>query len=115
MENKLAKELTDTQLAIREVEGQIATKARDLQTKLAELKQYEAEQRAKILSVMEKNDIKKLENDFLSITYVAATNRMGVDLTKLKEEEPEVYKKYLKTSPIKASIRLKFKEQSDAN
>lgn len=112
VDKKVTEAFTENQLAIRNVEGQIAVKVKEFQDQLATLKQQDVELRQKIMAAMEKGDIKKFENEHLTITYIAATNRMGVDLGKLKEEEPEVYKKYLKTSPIKASIRLKIKGES---
>lgn len=110
MDKKVTEEFTQTQLAIRKVEQEMALQVKDFQDRLNGLKTRDNELRANIMAAMEKNDIKKFENEFLSITYIAATNRMGIDLAKLKEEKPEVYKEYLKTTPIKASIRLKIKE-----
>lgn len=110
MDKKIAAEFTSNQLAIAKVEGQIAERVKAFNAELETLKQRDQELRQNIMTAMEKNDIKKFENESLSITYIAATRRVGIDTTKLKEEQPEVYKQYLKTSAIKASIRLKIKE-----
>lgn len=42
----------------------------------------------------------------IKLTYVAPTTRTSVDTKKLKEEEPDIVKKYTKTTNVKASIRL---------
>ena len=43
----------------------------------------------------------------ITLTYVAPSTRTTIDSKKLKEEEPEIAKKFSKTTNVKASIRLK--------
>lgn len=43
--------------------------------------------------------------DGLKFTYVSSSTRNTVDSKKLQEEYPEIYKKVLKTSNVKSSIR----------
>ena len=43
----------------------------------------------------------------VELTYVAPSTRNIIDSKKLKEEEPELAKKFTKTTNVKASIRLK--------
>ena len=40
------------------------------------------------------------------ITYVSPTTKTIIDSKKLKEEEPELVKKYTKTSSVAASVRI---------
>jgi hypothetical protein len=40
------------------------------------------------------------------LTYVSPTTRSTIDSKKLKEEEPELVKKYTKVSNVKASVRI---------
>lgn len=42
----------------------------------------------------------------LKFTYVAPTVRTGIDSKKLQEEEPEIYKKFIKTTNVSGSIRI---------
>lgn len=42
----------------------------------------------------------------IKVTYVAPNTRTSIDTKKLKEEEPELAKKFTKTSQVSASIRL---------
>lgn len=44
--------------------------------------------------------------DDLKITHVSASTRTSVDTKKLKEEEPEIAKKYTKTTNVKATLKL---------
>lgn len=40
------------------------------------------------------------------LTYVSPSTRATIDNKKLKEEEPEIAKKYMKMTNVKASVRL---------
>lgn len=40
------------------------------------------------------------------LTYVSPSTRTTIDSKKLKEEEPEIAKKFTKTTNVKASVRL---------
>ena len=42
----------------------------------------------------------------VKLIYVAPTTRVSIDTKKLKEEEPEIAKKFSRTSDVKASVRL---------
>lgn len=42
----------------------------------------------------------------IKVTYVAPTARTILDTKKLKEEEPELVKQFMKVSKVKASVRL---------
>lgn len=44
--------------------------------------------------------------DGIKFTYVKGSIRKTVDSKKLQEEYPEIYKKCIKESPVKSSIRL---------
>lgn len=59
---------------------------------------------------MENNNIEMFDNDFVHINYIAPTVRATLDQKKLKEEDLETYSKYLKTTDVKSSVRIKVKE-----
>lgn len=40
------------------------------------------------------------------LTYVSPSIRTSIDSKKLKEEEPEIAKKFTKTTPVNASVRI---------
>ena len=44
--------------------------------------------------------------DSVKLTYVSPSIRNTIDSKKLKEEEPELAKKFTKTSNVKATVRL---------
>ena len=44
--------------------------------------------------------------DSVKLTYVSPSTRNTIDSKKLKEEEPELAKKFAKTSNVKATVRI---------
>jgi hypothetical protein len=61
------------------------------------------------LQAMEENGVIKLENELLSVSYVAEYEKETLDTAKLKKELPEIYDGYIKMSKVKASVRIKAK------
>lgn len=84
---------------------------RKLEVQLQQNEQRLNDFKEALLQAMEANGVKKWENDAIAVTYMPATLRKTVDTAKMKTEG--IYDQYTKESPVKASIRLKFKEKSD--
>lgn len=63
-----------------------------------------------ILKAMEQNGIKKIDNEFFTITYVKPTTRETIDSKRLKLEQPEIASQYTNISNVNASLRIKIKE-----
>ena len=59
-----------------------------------------------LYGTMEKEGIKTVDRGKLKITYVAPSTRTSVDSKKLQEKEPEIYKKYVKTTTVAGSIKI---------
>ena len=59
-----------------------------------------------LYGTMEKEGIKTVDRGNLKITYVAPSCRTSVDSKKLEKEEPEIYKKYIKTTTVAGSIKI---------
>lgn len=59
-----------------------------------------------LYGTMEKEGIKTVDRGNLKITYVAPSSRTSVDSKKLEKEEPEIYKKYAKTTTVAGSIKI---------
>ena len=64
----------------------------------------------KLISAMEDNGVKSIENDYFKITYVAPVVKTSIDTARLKKEKPELAKEYSKESTSKASVRITMKE-----
>lgn len=108
MDNLLI-EYSNNELELNKIEEQISIAIAELQNKQQELHNKNEIIKEQIKQAMEKEDVKKYENDFISITYVEATTRNTVDSTKLKEKYLDVYNDCLKISNVKSSIRIKVK------
>ena len=59
-----------------------------------------------LYGTMENEGIKTVDRNKLKITYVAPSTRVFVDSKKLQKEEPEIYKKYVKTTTVAGSIKI---------
>lgn len=99
------------------ISNELKTLDVDVQIKLYEdltlldrINQYQKELKAKILAEMEENNIKKFENDMLSITYVPeSTRKGGIDERKLIESGIDLDNYRKPDSKVKSSIRIKLK------
>lgn len=80
------------------------------------VKQAEAQQnkyKAIILKAMEEQGIKSYKNDYIGITYVGATQSVGVDTEKLKREYPQVWEQCMKLSNKKAYLKIAIKGEEN--
>ncbi|GAB3797225.1 hypothetical protein [Virgibacillus kimchii] len=79
---------------------------KELATKTKELK-------AELEKAMDEHDIKSIDNKFLKITRVAASQSRSIDLKKLKEKEPslhgELLEDYPKVTNRKAHVKFTVK------
>lgn len=107
---ELLKKYTNNELEIEELEKQMTMAIAQLKNSQTALKEANEKIKQEIMTSMEQNEVKKYENNFIAITYVAPTTKNTVDTKKLKEEYNEVYNKCLKTSDVKASLRIKIKD-----
>lgn len=99
---------SETQL-MQLVEVETLIKSIEEQKKQAE--EQAKELRAALMEEMEKQGVKSFENDRIKLTYVAPSTRQSVDSAKLKKEQPAIYEQYLKSSEVKASLRITLKEE----
>lgn len=94
-------------LQVSEQVYQILEKKRVLEQQIEEVNQQMSEIQDGILKAMEEHGIKWFENDQVRITYVEPTVRKSIDSAKLKKEG--LYDFYLKDSPVKSSLRIRWK------
>lgn len=88
----------------------VLKKLQELEIQSKQIIETEEILKADLLKAMETHNVKKWDNEVMTVTYTAPTTRTSIDSTKLKREMPEVAEKYTKTSNVKASIRIKLKE-----
>lgn len=105
---ELKKIASDEQLMqLLEVEALI----KSIEEKKKKAEEQAKELRAELMKAMEANGVKSFENDLIRITYVAPSTRQSIDSAKLKKEQPTIYASYLKSSEVKASLRITLKEE----
>lgn len=92
------------------VNAEISTKISQTIQTIENLKKDIKSFETAILNEMEEKGIKKFDNGQISITYIGSYKKNTVDSGKLKEELPDVYKKYSKESEVKASVKISKKE-----
>lgn len=74
-----------------------------------EMELKEKEVREALKKAMEENEIYSIEDDFIKVSYRNATTRTMVDSKRLKEEKPDIYEEYSKTSNVSSSITIEAK------
>ena len=79
-----------------------------------QIEMWKVTNRAKIVEIMKHNGVQTIDTGDVVFTYVSEHKQKQLDTTAIKEREPEIYEKYLKTSDIKESLRVKFKEFDNA-
>lgn len=84
----------------------------DIHKALVEIKKLEEKKKAiseQLAKAMEKFNIKKFENELVSITYIAETTRVSIDTKALKEKHPDIASELTKIQKVKASVRITLK------
>ena len=107
--DELLQKYANNELEIAKLETEMTTAIYQLKNTQTALKEANETIRQQIMASMQNNDIKKYENDYISITYVAPTTKKILDTAKLKESHLDIYEQCLKTSEVKASLRIKMK------
>lgn len=90
-----------------EIANELMQQLRAFQIKKTEMDIKEKELKNALLNAMEQNNIKKIENDLVKITYKAPAIRKSVDTKALKEQG--LYERFLVETEVKSSISLNWK------
>ena len=91
----------------------ILNKLHAVELRYQKLTQQREELKTKLLELFEANGIKKFENDEISIIYVEPTTQERFDSAKFKRDYPTIYQEYVKSVPVKASVRFKLKGEKE--
>ena len=102
--------ISDVDLGVSEEElvdlEELMEDIKSKEEKLNLLKEKVDKVKETLYGTMEKEGIKTVDRGKLKITYVAPSCRTSVDSKKLQKEEPEIYKKYVKTTTVAGSIKI---------
>lgn len=88
---------------------EVTKKIVEFEKQIKLIKEEEEKLKQSILTEMEKRNIIKLDNEDLTISYVAPYDRESFDSKAFKEEHQDLYDEYVKMSSVSASIRIKVK------
>lgn len=81
----------------------------EIKEQIAALEALESELKSKIIEQMTGHGVKSIENDQVRITYIAPTMRQSLDSKALKQDLPDVWNKYSKTSAVSESVKIDCK------
>ena len=87
----------------------VSARIADFERNIKRLKEAEEELKKAILKEMEEKGIIKLDTPHLLISYIAPTDRESFDSARFRAEYSDLYDDFIKMSPVKASIRIKVK------
>lgn len=73
------------------------------------LKETKEKIREILLKEMEEKNILKLDNENISVTYKAPTEKETFRTAKLKKDLPDLYDTYVEFTPVKSSLLIKIK------
>ena len=76
------------------------------ESKKKEFELKEQQMKDAIIKAMEENGVTKYESENLKITYTGAYQKQTLDTKALKQDQPELYKQYQKTTDVKASVKI---------
>lgn len=93
-----------------EVAKEVVKQIVEFQKVKLEMDLKEKELKKSLKEAMEQCGIKKWITDGLCATIKDGTTRKSLDTKRLKEELPDVYEEYLKTSNVSSSITLTIGE-----
>lgn len=92
------------------VDATVIEKIKDFKKAKAQMDLVEKELNKSLKEAMEKVGLKKFIVNGLCATIKNGTTRTTVDSKRLKEEAPDIYEEYSKTTPVASSITLTFEE-----
>lgn len=106
MNNEIVKIENNEIIVATEVIDQI----KEFQRIKAKMDIMEKELKASLKVVMEQKGIKKFIVNGLCAIIKDSTTKTTIDSKRLKEECPDIYEEYSKTTPVASSITLTFEE-----
>ncbi len=71
----------------------------DLTKQKKELEAKEKEVKEKIKKAMDEHGVKSFKNDFVTISNVAGSSSTTIDIAKMQEKEPDLYKDLMRDYP----------------
>ena len=90
--------------------GNVTQQIAEFETQIKALKKQEEDLKKSILDAMKENGVIKIDNDYLTINYIAGHDQERFDTKTFKEENKMIYDEYVKIVHINDSVRIKAKD-----
>ena len=91
------------------LDGNVTKQIADCETQIKAIKKQEDELKQSILEAMKANNVIKIDNDHLTINYVAGHDQERFDTKAFKAENKMIYDEYVKIVHVKDSVRIRVK------
>lgn len=82
----------------------------EFETQIKAIKKQEEDLKKSILDAMKENGVIKIDNEHLTINYIAGHDQERFDTKAFKEENRMIYDEYVKMVHVKDSVRIKVKD-----
>ena len=89
--------------------AEITARIMELERMATEIEAKQKELRERLLKEMESRNIVKIENDFLTITYVAQSDREKFDSKAFRKAHPDLYDEYVKMTTSSSYVKVNVK------
>lgn len=76
---------------------------------IQELKKAQEKYKNLLIEKMGENNIKKIDTDSFSVTYIDSTTRESFDSKTFQKENKELYDEYITITEVKPQVRIKLK------
>lgn len=103
-------DLIKVENGVATLNGNVTKQIADFETQIKALKKQEEDLKKSILDAMKENGVIKIDNDHLTINYVACHDQERFDTKAFKEENRMIYDEYVKIVHVKDSVRIKVKD-----
>lgn len=103
-------DLIKVENGVATLNGNVTKQIADFETQIKALKKQEEDLKQSILEAMKDNGVIKIDNDHLTISFVAGHDQERFDTKTFKEENRMIYDEYVKMVHVKDSVRIKVKD-----
>lgn len=103
-------DLIKVENGVATLNGNVTKRIAEFETQIKAIKKQEEDLKKSILDAMKENGVIKIDNDHLTINYIAGHDQERFDTKAFKEENRMIYDEYVKMVHVKDSVRIRVKD-----
>ncbi|AIF54350.1 hypothetical protein LDB25A_026 [Lactobacillus phage Ld25A] len=103
-------DLIKVENGVATLNGNVTKQIAEFETQIKAIKKQEEDLKKSILDAMKENGVIKIDNDHLTINYIAGHDQERFDTKAFKEENRMIYDEYVKMVHVKDSVRIRVKD-----